>query len=223
MLHRALLASLLLALSVTHLLAQDKPKTSAPSSKASDEKGWISLFDGKSLAGWKSTEFGGEGEVKVEQGAIILEIGQDMTGITWDRKDPPPKVDYEVALDAQRVDGNDFFCGLTFPVKDAYCSFIVGGWGGGVVGLSSLNGFDASENETTQFMEFETGRWYKIQVRVTANRIQAWIDGKEIVDQDIQDRQVGIRPEVDLSKPLGISTWCTKGALKNIRLRKLPK
>ena len=39
--------------------------------------------DGKTLAGWKSTEFGGEGEVSVVDGAIVLEMGNNMTGITW--------------------------------------------------------------------------------------------------------------------------------------------
>ena len=29
---------------------------------------------------------------------------------------------------------------------------IVGGWGGGVVGMSSLNGKDAARNETTQYV-----------------------------------------------------------------------
>ena len=38
---------------------------------------------------------------------------------------------------------------------------------GGVVGLSSIGGFDASENETTQFVEFKNGQWYKIRLRVT--------------------------------------------------------
>lgn len=189
--------------------------------KPADDKGWVSLFDGNTLAGWKSTEFGGEGDVKVEDGAIVMEIGQDMSGITWARKEPPPKSNYEIELEAQRVDGSDFFCGLTFPVNDSFCSFIVGGWGGGVVGLSSINGFDASENDTTQYMEFKTGRWYKIRVRVTPDHIQTWIDDKRVVDQDIKDRKVGIRGEVDLSKPLGVATWNTKGALRNIRLKKL--
>lgn len=60
-----------------------------------------------------------------------------------------PVMNYELSLEAMRVDGSDFFCGLTFPVGSNFCSFIVGGWGGGVVGLSSLNSEDASQNETT--------------------------------------------------------------------------
>jgi hypothetical protein len=220
---RSLLPLILLTLApLPEAAAQANAAKEKPAPKAAaDDKAWLSLFDGKTLAGWKSTEFGGEGDVTVQDGAIVMELGQDMSGITWAGKDPLPKNNYEIALDAQRVDGTDFFCGLTFPVNDSHCSFIVGGWGGGVVGLSSINGFDASENDTTQYMEFKTGQWYKIRVRVTPNRIQTWIDEKEVVDQDIEDRKVSTRGEMELSKPLGVATWNTKGALRNIRLRKL--
>ena len=93
-----------------------------------------------------------------------------------------PRYRLEVELEAMRVEGSDFFCGLTFPIKDEFCSLIVGGWGGGVVGLSSVDGSDASENETTGYREFEKGKWYPIKLRVTDQRITAWIDGKEEVD-----------------------------------------
>jgi hypothetical protein len=117
-----------------------------------------------------------------------------------------------------RVDGSDFFCGITFPVGDAPCSLILGGWGGGVVGLSSINGSDASENETTQFVPFENNQWYKIRLRVTKERISAWLDGKEVIDIERGDKKFTIRSEVELNRPLGFSTWQTKGALRNIKL-----
>src|SRR5262245_36892694 len=65
------------------------------------------LFDGKSLDGWKSTAFGAEGEVMVKDGTVVLEQGNDMTGITYTRGDFP-KIDYEVSLEAKRIEGNDF-------------------------------------------------------------------------------------------------------------------
>jgi hypothetical protein len=183
------------------------------------QSGWRSLFDGKSLSGWKSSPFGGEGQVEVVGGAIILQTGETLTGVTCQK--PLPVTNYEVELEAQRVEGSDFFCGLTFPVQKSFCSFIVGGWGGGVVGLSSIDGMDASENETTKYREFKKGRWYKIRVRVTDHKIEAWIDDDKMVDQDITERKVGTRIEVDRSKPFGISSWRTKAALRNIRIRNL--
>ena len=112
---------------------------------------WTSLFNGKNLDGWKNTEFGGEGEITVEKEQLILDMGTPLSGVNYTGK--IPKINYEVELDAMRVTGTDFFCGLTFPVKKDPCSLIIGGWGGGVMGLSSLNGMDASENETTNYME----------------------------------------------------------------------
>lgn len=185
-----------------------------------EEPQWQSLFDGKTLKGWKSTEFGGEGDVEVKDGTILLPIGSEMTGIT--RTGDVPKMNYELSLDAMRVDGSDFFCGLTFPVGPDPCSLIVGGWGGGVVGLSSLDGHDASDNDTTQFISFEKGRWYSVRVRVTPGKIEAWLDNKRIVDADVKDKKISIRSEVELSKPLGIASYSTTAALKNIKLRKIP-
>ena len=170
----------------------------------------VSLFDGRTLGAWKKTAFGGEGDVEVKDGRIMIGAGNPMSGITWSGK--VPKMDYEISLEAMRVDGSDFFCGLTFPVGDSSCSFICGGWGGGVVGLSSLDGSDASENETTKYQEFESGRWYKIRVRVTKGKIEAWIDDKQMVDVDTKDKRISVRIEVDLSKPLGIATYNTSAA-----------
>ncbi|MDA1050338.1 MAG: DUF1080 domain-containing protein [Planctomycetota bacterium] len=188
---------------------------------AADDPNWKPLFDGKTLKGWKITNFGGEGEVEVKDGQIVLEFGSSLTGITYDGEFP--KTNYEISLEAMRVDGNDFFCGLTFPVADSHCSFILGGWGGAVVGLSSIDGRDASENETTQYKKFESGQWYKVRVRVTPERIEAWIDDKVWVDQEITGRKISTRSEVNLSKPIGISAYETRAALRKLKFRELPK
>jgi hypothetical protein len=189
-----------------------------PARKASKLKG-TPLFDGKTLAGWKPTRFGGEGEVTVEDGKLLLEFGFSLTGVTYQREFP--KMNYEVSLEAMRVDGIDFFCALTFPVDESHCSLIVGGWAGSVVGLSSIDGRDASENETTRYMSFKNGRWYRIRVRVTKHKIEAWIDDEKVVDQDIKGRRLDTRVEVDLSKPFGVCAWETRAAIRNIRLRRL--
>lgn len=180
---------------------------------------WKSLFDGKTLKGWKSTDFAGHAEVEVKDGRLILQQGSDMTGVTYSGEFP--KMNYEIELDAMRVDGTDFFCGLTFPYGKDPCSLIVGGWGGGVVGLSSINGFDASENETTEYKAFEKGKWYHIRLRVTSDKIQAWVDKDQLVNVDTADKKFSIRSEVELSMPLGFASWCTTAALKDIKFRTL--
>jgi len=182
--------------------------------------GVTALFDGKTLTGWESSDFGGRGTVKVENGEIRLGTGY-MTGITWLATNNLPRMNYEISLDAMRVDGSDFFCGLTFPVDQNPCSFIVGGWGGGVVGLSSIDSEDASQNETTSFMNFANNRWFHIRVRVTPGQIQAWIDDDRVVNLDTKEKKLSVRLEMEACLPLGIATWNTAAALKNIQIKRL--
>jgi len=181
---------------------------------------WISLFDGKDLGHWKPTEFGGQGESKVEDGNLLLTHGETLTGVTW-QGPLPAKMDYEIELDAQRVDGNDFFVGLTFPVNKDCASLILGGWGGGVCGISSIDGDDAARNDTSSVHEFDKGKWYHVRLRVTENEIEAWLDKEQIVDAHTKGKKISVRGEVEPSQPLGLATYQTTGAIKNIRMRVL--
>ena len=190
----------------------------AKAKSADDDKKWKSLFDGKSLGDWESSKFGGEGEVVVEKGQITCDFGQYITGITYKGKDLP-KNNYEIELEAMRIEGTDFFCGLTFPVDDKHATFVVGGWGGSVTGISSIDSYDASENDTTDFMPFENKRWYKIRVRVTQGVLEAWIDKKKMVSKEVESSRLSTRIEVDPSKPLGIACFDTQAAYRNIRIR----
>lgn len=202
-----------------HLAARALPMI-AQEKSTQKEPEWKSLFDGKSLKNWKSSNFGGEGNVAVEDGMIVLSQGSDMTGITW-TGDELPTMNYEVVVTAQRIDGNDFFCGLTFEVDKDPCSLIIGGWGGGVVGISSLDGLDAANNETAQYESFESGKWYKIRLRVSELGLMAWIDDKQVVSVATKGKKISIRSEVEPSRPFGISSFATTAGLKEIKLRKL--
>ena len=181
----------------------------------------MSLFDGKMLGHWKITDFGGQGKVYVKDESIVLEVGNDMTGVTWDG--PLVRMNYEITLEAMRISGSDFFCGLTFPVDANHCSLVLGGWGGTLCGLSNIDYYDAANNETTQFVSFENGRWYHVRLRVTPGRIHAWLDKSEeaLVDMDISGRKVDTRIEMDLCQPMGVATWQTGGAIRKIKLRKI--
>ena len=214
----AWLLSVVVACSFVASRADDKDGAKNPEPKAKRE---IKLFNGKDLDGWKNSMFGGDGEIVVEDGHLILDRGNELTGVTWKDAKVLPKFNYEISLEAQRVDGSDFFCGLTFPIKDDPCSLILGGWGGTVCGISSLDFKDASENETTSFREFKNGQWYKIRLRVLEKRLTAWIDNKEIIDVDLTGKKIGIRSEVEPSKPLGFCSYSTKAALRNIVLKEI--
>ena len=202
---------------VPPILAQLRELMQPPAAQVAE---WTPLFDGKTLTGWKEPGFSGQGEVKIADGAIVLDMGNDITGINYTGE--IPKVDYEVALEARRIEGSDFFCALTLPVADSHCTFVVGGWGGSMVGISSVNGDDASENETSHTKKFEKGRWYKLRVKVTKDAIEAWIDDEQTVDLQLQGKRISMRlGEIELSKPFGIATYRTRGAVREIKLRKL--
>ena len=190
-----------------------------PSSQPEGE-GWVPIFDGKTLSGWAVTDFAGHGETTVRNTLLLLSMGDPLTGINWTNR--LAKMNYEIALDAMRVNGSDFFCGLTVPVNDSFCSLIVGGWGGSLVGISSLDGLDASENETTKFINFEDRKWYRVRLRVTTGRIEGWLDQEKLVDVDTSDRRISLRPgDIELSKPLGFASYQTTAALRNIQMRRV--
>jgi hypothetical protein len=189
-------------------LAGDQPTTSPNTS----------LFNGHDLGHWKASDFAGGGEPHVENGVLVLPMGERLTGVTWTTPATIPKTDYEITLEARRVDGSDFFCGLTFPVGDSSVSLILGGWGGSLCGISSLDGEDAAHNDTRTFQRFETGVWYKVRMRVTLDRLQAWVDKKQIVDVKNSGIKVDVREEIAPSKPLGIASFQTTAEIRDIRL-----
>jgi hypothetical protein len=208
--------SLLLILLVFISTIPVHPQTGNPAPIPAGE----SLFDGKTLGNWRPSKFFGQGTVTVEDGAIVLGSGKDLTGVTWGGP-ALPTTSYELTLQARRVEGRDFFAGITFPVGESFCSLILGGWGGEIVGLSSVNGMDASENSTSQAISFELQRWYTVRIRVTPATIAAWLDDRQIIEQELKGNTVGVRIEVEPSQPLGIASWRTKSAIRDIRLRKL--
>ncbi len=206
--------------------------TPKPLKAASEDKtgeyGWRSLFDGKTLKNWTVPKFGGDGEVKVENGELVIGMGALMTGVKYEKVFP--RLDYEIRYEARRTQGSDFFAALTFPVAENYCTFINGGWGGGTTGLSSVNGFDASENETSSYFAFIDHEWYKFRVRVTGKLILVWVDeptkdGKRkeslVIELELEDKTIGLRDEISIYKPLGFCTWVSEGRLRGIEYRKL--
>ena len=56
---------------------------------------------------------------------------------------------------------------------------------------------------------------------MTKDRIQAWIDDKQVVDLATKNRKISIRAECEPCKPFGVATWRTVGAVRDIRVRGL--
>jgi len=181
------------------------------------------LFNGRSLAGWKVLKegyFDMPGKVHVKNGLIYLEAGHELTGIAWAGE--LPKTRYGISLEAMRVSGGDFFCGMTFPVGKGHCTLIMGGWAGTVVGISNIDGLAAVENETTQAVEFQNGQWYHIELEVTPTRILVWLDGEELIEVTrVNERRFEVWPQMEPTRPFGLSSYATRAIYRNIRLTRL--
>ncbi len=194
--------------------AQDETKTEDPK--------WIGppdqLLKDDSLDDWDVLNFGGEGDCDVENGVLMLAAGDPFTGVSSAREDLP-KTNYEISLTARKTEGIDFFCGLTFPVAESHCTLIVGGWGGGLVGLSCIDDKDASQNDTQSIMKFEKDKWYKIRVRVQPENISTWIDDNQVVNQNIKGKKISLRGDVMLCTPLGVCSFQTDAEIKDIQIR----
>ncbi|MBI4889837.1 MAG: DUF1080 domain-containing protein [Acidobacteria bacterium] len=179
---------------------------------------WQPMFDGKTLDGWKIAGYTNPGEIKAENGTLLLKHGNPLTGVNYTKDFP--KTDYEVRFEAMRDQGNDFFASLTFPVGDSFATWVLGGWGGDIVGISSIENWDASENETRVYQSFTNGRWYKFRLKVTAEKIQAWIDDERIINVEIAGRVVSLRPgPIKISTPFGFASYNTTGVLRSIEYR----
>ena len=182
----------------------------------------VELFNGRDLTGWNVlTEeyFDLPGKVSVKDGAMILGAGSDLTGVQWGGE--MLKTDFTLSLEARRVDGSDFFCGLTFPVGEGYVSLILGGWGGTAVGLSNVDDMSAIENATTQAIEFVKNKWYSIEVTVAEGYVRVWLDDKKIIEQVIAGKRFNVWPQMEVVRPLGVATYGTVGAIRRFAVKRL--
>ncbi|TWU02288.1 hypothetical protein Pla52n_33380 [Stieleria varia] len=200
----------------------DSKTDSAAADAAAKKKkdGWIELKDS-----WKPCEFGGDGEITVNDGTITLDYGSPITGVKWggsfDGDKGLPRDNFEIELEAQRLDGFDFLCALTFPVAKSHASLVMGGWGGGVTGLSSIDGYDASDNQTTVFQSYENKKWYRARVHVDQNQIIVWVNDQKMFSHPRSGHDFDIRFEMQSCTPLGLANYECKSQIRNVRIRRL--
>jgi len=181
---------------------------------------WEVLFDPAStdpLAGWQATAFGGQGEVELKDDTLVLNTGYPLTGIT--RVGSLPQVPFELEATCRRRVGNDFFCGLTFPVREGHLTLILGGWGGATCGLSSLDGADASENATCFYLWTPPDQTVWVRLVVESERVRLWLDGNLRLTQDLKGVRCSVRPEMLPCLPLGFACFSTSAELDGLRVR----
>lgn len=180
---------------------------------------WQDLL-AQGLESFAVTNFGGEGEVRFEGDGLHLDFGSPLTGVHW-IGDELPTCDYELELVASREAGTDFFAGLTFPVGPDHLTLVLGGWAGATVGLSCIDGRDASENETTRYVRFDLHRPVTARVEVRAERIRVWLDEEPVADLPREGHEFSLRGEVLPCRPLGVAAFLTQSWIRSLKLRTL--
>ena len=175
---------------------------------------------------WVDAEMEGTGAVGLHDAVIALATGRPMTGIRFDGWDGAglPLLDYAASYETRRVAGRDFFGTLTFPVGslDRCVSLVIGGWGGAVVGISSIDDADAGGNETRSEQVFQDGQWYRVRIEVRSDDIRAFIDDRIVVNVNIKGRRLSLRAgEIQKCAPFGFASYATEGEVRKVRVERL--
>ena len=168
------------------------------------DMGWIRLFDGQSLMGWKSTS---EVDWKVVDGEIVATKGEPgflMTEVRFS--------DYEIEAEyfAEEATNSGIFLRASDspkdPAKDCFELNIAPSDNpfptGSLVGRAK-----ASDKVDTP----EDGEWHALHALVDQDRVQVWVDGQQTVDyNDKSGLKVG---------KIGLQFREGKIRFRNIRLR----
>ena len=174
------------------------PLSHADDTKAEDSK-VISLFDGKTLTGWKSV--GGNGKFKVEDGAIVG-YGTNVNDNTFLRTEKVYgdfELSYEFKFDDRSGNSGLMFRALQKPSEDGngrvhgyQCEGDNKGrsWTAGLYDekrrgwlFPDKKNKEQSEKFTTQGQKlFKWNEWNTIVIRCKGNHIQTWLNGEKRVD-----------------------------------------
>ena len=189
--------------------------------KTESKREWR-LLEAPHAASWRASGMEEQGEAFVKDGEITTGIGSPMTGITFTAWESlgVARDRYIIEYEAMRAKGADFFGSITFPVRDSGLTFIIGGWGGGLTGVSSIDGLDASENMTRGNLAFENNRWYRVRIELKDENLTITIDGRPFVNVSLKGRETGLRyGEISKCLPLGFASYYTTARIRRIIVR----
>ncbi len=195
---------------------------------AAEQRGEVALFDGKNIDDWEMVDIGASGYVELDEDdeVMVIRQGDSLSGAIYKKAADLSFERYEITLETRRTAGVDFFCGLTFPIGslETCATLILGGWGGSVTGISSIDGLDASNNATGSYQRYEDDKWYVVRLRVTPENLSAWVDGKQVVDIDIAGRKIGLRAgPIESYAPLSLTTYNTEAEFRRVKFTPLPE
>ncbi len=196
-----------------------------PAEKVTQRQTW-DLLSVEFIQAWQPAGIPDEGMINAKLDELSVGIGLPMTGAKWTRwnKAGLPQTSYQIEYETMRSEGEDIFGMCTFPVgsHQSHATFVIGGWGGTLTGISSIDFKDASENQTRGEQTFENHRWYRVRIEVRPEVLRAWVNDKPVVNASIKGRQVTLRPGfIDHCLPFGFATWNTHAKIRKVLIRLL--
>jgi WD40 repeat protein len=211
---------------ISSALLTDAPRKPTPALPEPDplpeERGvWASLFDGKTLRGWRvvaDEDFFGRWQVVGEPGRIVLHKPPGRAALAW--MGEFPSCDYELSLEIMRESGGEL-CELLLPVGSERCGWNIDGWGGGQTGLSIVDGVAGHVNDTNRKMTCRDRQWHTVRVRVTAAKVEGWLDGEKLIDLSRDGRRLTQPFWIPVREPFAVTAWSTALSIRNIRVRRL--
>jgi hypothetical protein len=193
----------------------------ATSVRADDKDGWVVLFDGKSLDGWKASE--NKDSWKVEDGALICFGPRSHLFYVGDDK---PFKNFELSLDIMTTPGSN--SGVYFHTK-----YQDQGW--------PKYGFEAQVNNThgdpkktaslyavenVTEAPAEDNKWFTMTIKVEGKKVVISVDGKKLTEYE---EPAETKPGKDFTRVFDEGTFAlqahdpkSKVYYKNIRVRRLP-
>jgi hypothetical protein len=197
----------------------------APAVAHADE-GWVTLFDGKTTAGW--VQRGGKATYAVEDGALV---GRTVL----DEKNSflcPPKdyadfvLEFEVWVDPKLNSGVQ----IRSESRPEYRNGVVHGyqveidpsdrgWSGGIYDEQRRGWLTNPKDDPKAQKAFKVGEWNRYRVEASGDRLRTWVNDVPVSDLvDGMTRSGFIGFQVHQAKEAGLVVkW------RNIRLRELPR
>jgi Domain of Unknown Function (DUF1080) len=184
------------------------------------------LFNGKDLSGWKRAEIWGNGTVEARSnGVVSCGIGKPLSGIAYTNSFPT--MSYEVKMDAMRKEGGDFFVAMTLPIETNACTIVIGGWGGGLCGISSIEYMDASENPYSSGLALTNNVWYTLRVRVTPGLLEVFLNDTLYTAKVTFEKSslftLRSGSDIDKTLPFGLATYETHALWRNLTVSTIKK
>ncbi|MGF1581702.1 MAG: DUF1080 domain-containing protein [Gemmataceae bacterium] len=164
-----------------------------PVAQTHAQEGWVKLFNGKNLKGWKQRN--GTATYSVEDGCVV---GKTMKGspnsflcTTKDYSDFELK--FEVKVDNKLNSGVQFRSktrgSFTGRVHGPQCEIATNGSAGWVYGEDLGTGW-LSQGERHKI--FKNNEWNSYKIRAVGPHIMTWLNGEKIVDfKDMRSLQKG--------------------------------